>query len=123
MLDVNKNLLWSKEYGGTDGENINYAFNLSNNNILLIGSTQSNDGDLTGNHGEYDIWLLEINTLGEVINSEVYGGSEYEGAKYSMMLSNNRLLILATSNSYNGNVPSTDDNVGSIYWIFTLNVN
>jgi len=33
---------------------------LSNKELLLYGATNSNDQDVSGNHGDYDIWLVKL---------------------------------------------------------------
>ncbi len=33
---------------------------------IVAGKTWSNDGDVKGNHGGYDYWILKLNSKGEV---------------------------------------------------------
>lgn len=60
QTDANGNLIWQKNFGGS---NIDDAFALSiksNGNILLTGSVFSGDGDVQQTLGGGDIWLAEI---------------------------------------------------------------
>jgi hypothetical protein len=41
-------------------------------NILFVGETNSNDGDVSGNHGDYDGWLVKVNpNTFEIIGSKL----------------------------------------------------
>ncbi len=33
---------------------------------VFTGNTGSNDGDVTGNQGSYDLWVVKINPVGEI---------------------------------------------------------
>jgi len=52
-----------------------------NGNILFVGQTNSNDGDVSGNHGDYDGWLVKINpNTFDIIKSTTIGTANYEAA-------------------------------------------
>ncbi|MFP4461286.1 MAG: hypothetical protein ACLFQE_03740 [Thermotogota bacterium] len=60
-LDANGQLKWESTFGGTNNE---HAFGLCKTKdgcYVLAGFTKSSDGDVTGNHGLSDCWVLEIN--------------------------------------------------------------
>ena len=40
--------------------------------------TFSNDGDVSGNHGGGDVWVVKINAIGKIIWQRAVGGSGYE---------------------------------------------
>lgn len=124
-LDTDKSVIWSKEYVGGDDYNnkLNKVFNLNNGDIIAVGGYRPNgDDSLFGNtHGEYDIWVLRINASGEVINSTFYGGSDDEYLGNAFYLTNNRLLIISSARSSDGNVPINSEYHG--LWIFTLSTN
>jgi hypothetical protein len=53
-------ILNQKCYGGTDWD---YAWSIiqtDDNGYAIAGETYSNDNDVTGNHGEFDAWLLKL---------------------------------------------------------------
>ena len=121
-LDTDKSIIWSKEYNGYYNQ-LSKTFNLNNGNILLVGQTNGDyDGVIT--HGSTDIWVLYINSSGEIISSDVYGGSRSEELVLSYILDNGRLLIISSTSSLDGNVPvNSSDEEESGLWIFTLSVN
>ncbi len=125
-LTPDNSVVWEKEFE-TDfpyNDRIKKSFCLPNGNILLIGSTESDGAPVTQSAklGETDIWYLLINSSGTEISSKYYGGSLVETYQNSFMLSNNRILIISESNSYNGYVPN-DTPLTDGLWIFTLSTN
>jgi hypothetical protein len=44
----------------------------------MVGSTDSNDGDVSGGHGGTDAWVVRINKNGEIKWQKPLGGSGYE---------------------------------------------
>ncbi len=55
------NYLWSQCYGGT-GSDIGYSIALTPDGFpVFTGMTESNDGDVSGNHGGKDLWLVKLN--------------------------------------------------------------
>ena len=74
-LDGNGNLQWSACMGGTMSESFS-ALTLNGNELLLAGYTSSNDGDVHGNHGSSDGWLVRCDLNGNLIDSRCYGGSQ-----------------------------------------------
>gem|GEM_PF-5662364 len=73
-LNNSGDILWDKCFGGTGVESL-YSLNFSNNKLLLTGYTSSDDYDLPGNFGNYDIWVMMLDTAGNIIFSKNYGGS------------------------------------------------
>ena len=63
-LDQNGSLEWQKCYGGS-GMEIGYSiFETSDGGYLLAGSTNSNDGDVVGAKGNFDAWIVKIDSTG-----------------------------------------------------------
>jgi hypothetical protein len=62
-LDSINNIVWKKTYGGSlDDVGFN-VIKLSDLNFLLVAGTESNDGDVSNNHGMSDIWMVKIDSL------------------------------------------------------------
>ena len=51
---------WEKTLGGSGNDNLRYLIKTVDGQYLFAGDTDSNDGDVTGNHGERDIWLVKF---------------------------------------------------------------
>jgi hypothetical protein len=77
-IDFLGNILWQKTLGGTKNEKLYSIIQTSSENILVMGKCESIDGDVIGNHGYSDVWLVELNTSGEILWQRCYGGSSAE---------------------------------------------
>ncbi|MCD4725269.1 MAG: hypothetical protein K8R63_10555, partial [Bacteroidales bacterium] len=70
---------WQGCYGGSEYDDAAGIIQ-TNNGYLIIGTTGSNDGDVSNFHGVYDIWVISIDSLGNLLWERAYGGSEQEYA-------------------------------------------
>lgn len=54
------NTIWTKTMGGTSNDNL-WGFALTpDGGFITIGSSRSVDGDITGNIGEFDYWVVKL---------------------------------------------------------------
>jgi hypothetical protein len=60
--DSNGNFQWEKDMGGSQKDYGNSVFQAANGNYLVAGVTNSNDGDVSGNHGGGDGWIVAFGT-------------------------------------------------------------
>ncbi|MBK5283931.1 MAG: T9SS type A sorting domain-containing protein [Bacteroidia bacterium] len=118
-------LQWQHCYGGK-GDDYPYEINVVPGGYQIVGATTSNNnGDVPANHGDYDAWLLNISSTGNVVSSYCYGGSgedemrsivtntngtsTFQGSTYSndgQVSGNhgNRDIWLVNIDNYNGNI-------------------
>ena len=53
-------LVWQKAMGGTS-EDFAYSLQSSTDGCyIVLGYTLSTNGDVTGNHGQYDVWVVKL---------------------------------------------------------------
>lgn len=69
---------WSRMFGGSHDDFAQGAAKLPDGSILISGGTVSNDGDVTENRGNFDLWLIRISPGSELLSSRTYGGSAYD---------------------------------------------
>lgn len=74
-VDADGNLLWTKTIGGSGNEYGQSIISAPNGNFVLTGSTESNNGDITGNHGASDLLLIEIESDGTIVWQKCLGGT------------------------------------------------
>ncbi|RXK57836.1 T9SS type A sorting domain-containing protein [Lacibacter luteus] len=75
-FDNNGNLQWKKEYGGKRNDLVLHMRLLPDSTLLLLGSTNSTDGDMSGIHSDSlknVAWKLILNDTGKIISNQVYG--------------------------------------------------
>jgi len=80
-LDADGGLQWQKSLGGSGEDFGRIAFELPDGGYMIGGRTNTlDDGDVTGNHGDYDYWLVKLDATGTIIWQKCIGGTLSEGA-------------------------------------------
>ena len=72
---------------------------------LCTGYAESSDGDVHGNHGESDAWLIKLNTDGDTLWTHCFGGSSRDEIQ-DMQPVDDGLVITGYSGSNDGDVQS-----------------
>jgi hypothetical protein len=73
-IDPDGNLLWQKNLGGSSEDVARSAGNLADGCILVAGYTKSNDGDISGQHGNCDGWIGKLS-----VATVVYADNDADG--------------------------------------------
>ncbi|MBO9201340.1 MULTISPECIES: DUF7619 domain-containing protein [Niastella] len=68
-------LQWKKNFGGNGWDVLNRIIKNTDNTYTLSGYSSSNNGDVSGAHGNTDVWVIKIDDTGTLLWSKVYGGS------------------------------------------------
>ncbi len=107
------NILMEKQYGGTLNNSFEDIKVLDNGDLLLIGYTNSNDGDVAGNENQWGQWVVRTNPAGEIIWQKclTFG--------YSNILADQNTLILANKGNAGLIAGSLDLNSGLLKWTKT----
>jgi hypothetical protein len=117
-LDASGSLLWQRCLGGTDFDLGIAAHQLIDGSYLVVGNSSSNNGDVSGNHGEGDIWLAHLDASGALIWQRCYGGSLADAAEDLKVTPDGGYVIVGESYSTEGDLTS---NAGAgDYWILKL---
>jgi hypothetical protein len=73
-----KQLEWTKTFGGTGDDFFNDINQTCDGGYIAVGYTSSNDGDVSGNHGNYDVWVVKLSESGNIQWQKCLGGSAFE---------------------------------------------
>lgn len=73
--DSSGNIQWSKTYGGTNDDRGEEVIQTSDGGYALSGYSRSNDGDVSGNEGFQDHWIVKLDAQGEIQWEKNYGFS------------------------------------------------
>ena len=71
-------LIWDKNYGGVEIDEAKAICKTQDGNILIVGNTRSSDQDVSTNQGGADLWLLKIDTNGNLLWEKTFGGSSFD---------------------------------------------
>ena len=108
-LNANGEEQWRKTFGGSRQDIINDILLDASGNILMTGTTLSNDGAIPFNNGLTDVWILKVNPNGQLIWSKTIGGASHDKAYKILGAESNRFLILGHSASGNEYRNGSDD--------------
>jgi len=113
---------WQKSFGGTSSEYVRSILETPDFGYIFIGDTYSNDYDVSGNHGKSDIWVVKIDSTGNIEWQNTYGGSEDEYASSINKTIDGGYIFSGLACSNNGDI---DLHYGSYMstdtWIVKLN--
>ncbi|MDR2353179.1 MAG: T9SS C-terminal target domain-containing protein [Deltaproteobacteria bacterium] len=117
-LNSQGNLEWQKSLGGSLEDSINSIQQTSDGGFIAVGQTKSRDGDVTENHGGDDLWIIKMDSQGNVLWQKTYGGSDYDKADSIQETSDGGFIAAGLTQSRDGDV--TKNHGGWDYWILKL---
>lgn len=95
---------WSHFYGGSFTDTPYDVVQTEDNGFIIVGSSDSNDVDITSNKGSYDFWVLKISEIGELIWEKSFGGSEIDEARAITKSGDGNYIIIGDTRSNNFDV-------------------
>lgn len=95
---------WRRNYGGSSYERGYWVEQSADGGFLVVGYTESNDGDVSGHHGDGDIWALKLDPFGNIQWQKCLGGSKFDTAWEVQLTQDNGYVIVGVSDSPDGDV-------------------
>lgn len=121
-LDNNGNIIWQKSFGGTASDGFSSIKRTSDDHFAILGSSTSNDGDVSGNHGLVDYWFIKIDSLGNIVSQKCYGGSGEDYTRDIINISDGGNILTGFSRSHDGDVTVPLNGMYD-YWILKIDSN
>ena len=102
-LDSRGDVQWSKTFGGSSYD-VGRSITISpDEGCVLTGETMSSDGDFEGmGKGDWDIFVVKLNSNGEVIWKKTFGGIGFESGRSITTTSDDGILITGGTSSNDG---------------------
>ncbi|UUX91879.1 6-bladed beta-propeller [Methanoplanus endosymbiosus] len=97
-------LEWQKCLGGSYESNGSGIVQTSDGGYIVAGTTYSNDGDVSGNHGCYDIWIVRLSESGTLKWQKCLGGSNWDFGFSISQVSDGGYIVAGYAGSDDGNV-------------------
>ncbi|WP_445454526.1 T9SS type A sorting domain-containing protein [Flavobacterium sp. 25HG05S-40] len=120
--DSNGNIQWQKSLGGSNNEYFGLIKKTTDNGYVVLGSTASNDGDVSGNHQTTtlteDYWLIRLSENGTVLWKKCYGGYGSDIASGIQVTNDNGYILSGYTNSFNGDITSNNGQLDA--WVVKL---
>lgn len=117
-LSESYDIEWQNSYGGSAWETPYNIIQTSDGGYIISGRSSSIDGDVTGNHGLSDIWVLKLDSGGNIEWQNSYGGSNSEVGGEVISTLEGGYIVLSGTYSNDGDV--TLNHGGSDVWIVKL---
>lgn len=97
-------LIWKKCFGGTGYDDFGSIINADGDNLAMCGGVLSTNGDVSGNHGSSDFWLVKTDASGNILWQKCFGGSGYEKAFDLKRCSDGGYILVGFTESNDGDV-------------------
>ncbi|RLD73592.1 MAG: hypothetical protein DRI87_03520 [Bacteroidetes bacterium] len=128
-IDSIGNLIWEKIIGGSRIDMIQDATITNDGGIVVLGWTGSPDGDVTEYFGMYDMWLVKLNSEGDIEWDRSFGTDDFDWGYSIIQTSDGGFLVGGSSYVGNGGNLTCDpfnyeseavifklDSIGNIEW-------
>jgi hypothetical protein len=112
---------WSQYFGGNFTDTPENIIQTNDNGFIIVGGSDSNDTDISGNLGTYDFWVLKISATGKLIWEKSFGGDQIDEAR-AIVSSNDGNYIIAGDTRSNAN--DVSNNIGAAdLWLIKISPN
>ena len=118
-LNSTGDLDWQKMLGGTSDDWFASLQQTTDGGYIVLGSTESNNGDVTGNHGDADMWLIKLNDTGAISWQKTFGGTDYDEGKFVRQTADSGYIIAGFTASNDGDITGNHGDYDA--WIAKLN--
>ncbi|HEY9006118.1 hypothetical protein [Ohtaekwangia sp.] len=119
-LDASGNKQWIKTYGGSGDDYGHSIIATADGGYAIAGNTLSTDGDVPGNHGHSDGWVIKLDASGVKQWSKTFGGSADDYANSIVTTSTGQYVVAGYIESTDGDIPKSHGGDTDAF-ILTLN--
>lgn len=118
-LNNNGDIVWQNCYGGSDYDNASAVSRTHSGGFVCAGVSRSVDGDVTNPHGDYDMWVFGIDSVGELLWQRTLGGSQNDWAFGVAATSDSGAVVVGRTFSADGDVVGFHGDQDA--WVVKLN--
>ena len=109
---------WSNYFGGSFTDTAYDAIQTEDDGYIIVGSSDSNDVDITNNRGTYDFWIIKISATGSLVWEKSFGGSEIDEAHAISKSADGNYLIAGDTRSSDLNI--SQNNGAADLWVIKI---
>lgn len=113
--DATGTMLWQRCLGGSENDQLRSVAECADGMLLISGFTASLDGDVQGNNGSEDAWLVKLDAQGDLMWQKCSGGTGADSAGDAAQLPDGGYLMVGHSSMANGDVSSSQGQIDA--WI------
>ncbi|MDD1724036.1 MAG: hypothetical protein LUQ07_02775 [Methanospirillum sp.] len=112
--------VWEKTYGGSFSDNVWKLEPSPSGGAYFVGDSYSVDGDFSGNHGESDLLVGEVDANGSLQWYRQVGGSFIDRGSWLKRTVNNTLVMTGMTTSSDGDLAETGDHTSGDLWLLEV---
>jgi gliding motility-associated-like protein len=117
-INPNGDLLWEKNYGGSQNENAEDIQITTDGALIISGYSQSSNGDVSSNKGDFDFWIFKTDALGNMLWEESFGGSSADWGYGIKENASGQFIVAGSTFSDDGDV--SDNNGFYDFWVIKV---
>ena len=114
-------LTLSKCFGGTYNDYLNSIVQTSDGGYMAVGDMNSTDGDFSANHGEYDGWIIKLDSNGNKLWLKCFGGTSTDLLRSIIQTSDGGYIAGGYTRSVDGDISGSRYSLDG--WIIKLDSN
>lgn len=112
---------WRRVYGGSSNEQGQSIVQNTDGSYVIAGKTSSNNGNVTGNNGGDDGWVIKISSIGNLEWQKTFGGSNNDLLADIKKTNDGGYIMVGNTRS---NIGTTIINQGNIdFWVIKISSN
>jgi len=106
ILEINDNLqlVQQASFGSSGFDRADDLIQLDNGDIIFTGVATEEDGDVVGDRGMSDLWIVRLSASLELIDQLIVGGSRGDAANGLTQLSDGNFAAVGSTLSSNGDI-------------------
>ena len=117
-LNANGVKQWSNYYGGSFTDTAYDAIQTEDDGYIIIGSSDSDDVDVSNPRGSYDFWVIKISDTGTLVWEKSFGGSEIDEAHAISKTADGNYLIVGDTRS--SDLGISQNNGAADLWVIKI---
>jgi hypothetical protein len=118
-LNGSGNVQWKRCLGGTNDDSMENIMQTNDGGYVISGYTFSNDGDVSGNHGSADGWVVKLDPIGNILWQNCLGGSGFDGFLSIQQTFNGEYIVAGFAGADGGTVSGSHGQKDG--WLVSLN--
>ncbi len=109
---------WQKTFGGKKDDLGKSIQQTTDGGYIVAGYSKSTNGDVTGNHGDADYWVVKLDASGTMQWQKCYGGTGADYGRVAKQTIDGGYIVAGYSKSVNGDVTGNHGNTD--YWVVKI---
>lgn len=118
-INVSGQIEWNKFYGGSKSEVARSFSKSSDGGLVIIGDSESSDGDVPGNKGSIDLFILKVSADGSIVWKKDFGGNDEEAFNVIKVLNDDSFIVAGYTSSTVGDITGNHTTIDALICKFS----